>query len=140
MNNNKQDDRKEVLCDCPDGWVGMSECCERCGKRRVFQTQSAPAPPQPEQGEQPPMDECPNCHRSDGWHKAEGHPPPPGGDCRKIVWLITPDNMAYWGVRAYSGFDRGWTVNGREESDVVTYWMDGPHNPDYPLERTRRTV
>jgi hypothetical protein len=83
--------------------------------------------------------ECPNCGRSDGWHKADGHPPPPG-DCRKIVWLETPDGMAYWGVRAYGyvGVDGhdvvwGWHSNGRAESDVVTFWMEGPHNPYYPL-------
>jgi hypothetical protein len=84
---------------------------------------------------------CPNCGRSDGWHKAAGHPPPPVGDCRKICWLETPDGMAYWGVRAYScdGEDTGWMSNGRlDTTDSVTYWMDGPHNPEYPMTAAYR--
>ena len=76
--------------------------------------------------------QCAICGRNDGWHKAEGHPPPPVGDCRKVVWMRDSSDMEWWGVRAYGGSENGWNVNGREESSTVLFWRDGPHNPFYP--------
>lgn len=123
-----------------DGTLGVAEdgrliSCEACGGHEDslglgYIVTKATVPEAPE-GAKP----CPNCGRSDGWHKAEGHPPSPSGDCRKIVWLENSEGMAYWGVRAYqsTGQDIGWCRNGEIESDTVTFWMEGPHNPYYPL-------
>jgi hypothetical protein len=78
------------------------------------------------------MKKCPNCGRSDGWHKAEGHPPGVIGDCRKIVWLRDKDGMEWWGVRAYNHADLCWQANSQVESATVLFWMETPHNPHYP--------
>ncbi len=67
------------------------------------------------------------------WQKALGNPPPPIGDCRKLVWLVDRDGMGWIGIRAYHGSDGVWMVSGvREESATVTHWMDLPDRPmDY---------
>ena len=64
------------------------------------------------------------------WIIAQGNPPPPTGDCRKLVWLVDGDGMGWIGIRAWRGDKGYWTVNGeREESATVTRWMDLPEAP-----------
>lgn len=67
------------------------------------------------------------------WNKAEGNPPPPVGDCRKLVWLVDKDGMGWVGIRAYHHGEMAWWINavngGREESATVTHWMDLPEPP-----------
>lgn len=64
------------------------------------------------------------------WNKAEGNPPPPIGDCRKLVWLVDTDSMGWIGIRAYHHGEGYWMVgNQREESATVTHWMDLPERP-----------
>jgi hypothetical protein len=121
--------QSEVLGTC-DKHFGEHEFDFR-GQSRCVNWKPVAAPEKQEDG-------CPNCGRSDGWHKAEGHPPPPVGDCRKIVWL-SDGQMEWWGIRAYgnhggTGYDSDycWMNNGAKESATVLFWMDGPHNPNYP--------
>ena len=64
------------------------------------------------------------------WHEAQGNPPPPVGDCRKLVWLVDADDMGWIGIRAWNGSEGYWMTNGRrEESGNVTHWMNLPERP-----------
>lgn len=64
-----------------------------------------------------------------GWIRADGNSPPPVGDCRKICWIVTADEMAYIGIRAYRHDLGEWTSNSQKESGCVTHWMDLPEPP-----------
>lgn len=64
------------------------------------------------------------------WKVAPGSPPPPTGDCRKIVWLVDKDGMAWIGIRAYHHGEGIWMVGNIEESATVTHWMELPDRPD----------
>ena len=63
------------------------------------------------------------------WHKAEGSPPLPAGDCRKIVVLVDRDGMTWIGIRAYHHSECEWYSGSAKESAKVTYWMDLPELP-----------
>jgi hypothetical protein len=63
------------------------------------------------------------------WQKAQGNPPPPNGDSRKLVWIVDKDGMAWIGIRFWRGDMGEWYVNDREESGTVTHWMDLPDPP-----------
>jgi len=63
------------------------------------------------------------------WHKAEGSPPLPAGDCRKIVVLVDREGMTWVGIRAYNHSEGEWYSGSQKESAHVTYWMDLPELP-----------
>lgn len=62
------------------------------------------------------------------WVRADECPPPPSGDCRKLVWLVDADGMGWAGIRAYHS-DGDWYADGVRETATVTHWMDIPERP-----------
>lgn len=61
-----------------------------------------------------------------------------GRDSRYIVWIVTADSMAYWGVRQYrlivekdADFgDWRWCTGSQPTDGRVTHFMEGPSNPN----------
>lgn len=65
------------------------------------------------------------------WYEYPGSAPAPNGDGRCIVWIVTPDGMAYIGLRQYACRDDewGWFSGTSRESGNVTHWMKLPPPP-----------
>ena len=67
------------------------------------------------------------------WTVAEGNPPPPVGDQRKLVVLTDKDGMSWIGIRYWNGQEGCWWISGAsgggQESAHVSHWMDLPEMP-----------